>query len=84
MQTMYMFISLFASQRRVIQETSDIEIYILVGLVHDVLFKGSHRLEHFLKMEGFFERSLKIDFAIKMAENSLLSLEKYLKVESLL
>ena len=54
-----LLISLFASQRPVYQETSEIEIYNLVGLLH-VLFNGSYRLEQFLKIGGF----LKTDFAV--------------------
>ena len=56
------------------QETSEIEIYNLVGLLHVVLFQGSHRLEKFLTIEGFIE----------LFWPYILSLEKYLKMEAVL
>ena len=62
------------------QETSEIEIHNLVGLLHAVLFQGSHRLEKFLTIEGFID----FFFAIITAGKPLLSLEKYLKMESVL
>ena len=43
------------------------------------LTKGSHRLEKYLNLEGFLEKSLKIKSALKSTGKSLKSLEKSLK-----
>ena len=40
--------------------------------------QGSHRLEKYLNLEGFLEKSLKIKFALKSTGISLKSLEKSL------
>ena len=40
--------------------------------------QGSHRLEKYLNLEGFLEKSLKIKFALKSTGKSLKSLEKSL------
>ena len=40
--------------------------------------QGSHRLEKYLNLETFFEKSLKIKSALKSTGKSLKSLEKYL------
>ena len=40
--------------------------------------QGSHRLEKYLNLEGFLEKSLKIKSALKSTEKSLKSLEKFL------
>ena len=40
--------------------------------------QGSHRLEKFLNLEGFLEKSLKIKSALKSTGISLKSLEKFL------
>ena len=40
--------------------------------------QGSHRLEKFLNLEGFLEKSLKIQSALKSTGKSLKSLEKSL------
>ena len=42
----------------------------------DVCFQGSHRLEKYLNLEGFLEKSLKIKSALKSTGKSLKSLEK--------
>ena len=41
-------------------------------------YQGSHRLEKYLNLEGFLEKSLKIRFALKSTGKSILSLEKSL------
>ena len=41
-------------------------------------FQGLHRLEKYLNLEGFLEKSLKIKSALKSTEKSLKSLEKSL------
>ena len=41
-------------------------------------FQGSHRLEKYLNLEGFLEKSLKITSAMKSTGKSLKSLEKSL------
>ena len=38
--------------------------------------QGSHKLEKYLNLEGFFEKSLKIKPALKSTEKPLKSLEK--------
>ena len=43
-----------------------------------VLIQGSHRLEKYLNLEGFLEKSLKIKSALKSPGKSLKSLENYL------
>ena len=40
--------------------------------------RGLHRLEKYLNLEGFFEKSLKIKSALKSTAKSLKSLEKSL------
>ena len=40
------------------------------------LFLGSHRLEKYLKLEGFLEKSLKDKYALKSTGKSLKGLEK--------
>ena len=40
--------------------------------------QGSHRLEKYLNLEGFLEKSLKIKSAMKSTRKSLKSLEKSL------
>ena len=44
----------------------------------NLLFQGSHRLETYLNLEGFLERSLKIKYALKSTGKSLKCLEKSL------
>ena len=41
-------------------------------------FKGLHRLEKYLNLEGFLEKSLKIKSALKSTGKSLKNLEKSL------
>ena len=43
-----------------------------------LLYQGSHRLEKYLNLEGFLEKSLKIKSALKSTGKSLKSLEKSL------
>ena len=42
------------------------------------LLQGSHRLEEYLNLEGFLEKSLKIKSALKSTGKSLKGLEKSL------
>ena len=42
------------------------------------LNQGLHRLEKYLNLEGFLEKSLKIKFALKSTGKSLKGLEKFL------
>ena len=42
------------------------------------MIQGSHRLEKYLNLEGFIEKSLKIKSALKCTGNSVKSLEKSL------
>ena len=51
-------------------ESSDSDIQFLI--------QGSHRLEKYLNLEGFLEKSLKIKSALKSTGKSLKSLEKSL------
>ena len=44
----------------------------------DTITKGLHRLEKYLNLEGFLEKSLKIKFALKSTGISLKNLEKSL------
>ena len=50
----------------------------LYGPVHEifVFIQGSHRLEKYLNLEGFFGKSLKVKSALKSNGKSLESLEK--------
>ena len=50
------------------------ESYISVSL----LDQASHRLEKYLNIEGFLEKSLKIQYALKSTEKSFECLEKSL------
>ena len=40
--------------------------------------QGSHRLENYLNLEGFLEKSLKIKYAMKSTGKSCKGLEKFL------
>ena len=51
---------------------------ILVILVYN--FQDLHRLEKYLNLEGFLEKSLKIKSALKSTGKSLKSLEKSLNL----
>ena len=42
--------------------------------------QGSHRLEKYLNMKGFLEKSLKMKYALKSTGESLKGLEKYLNL----
>ena len=44
----------------------------------ELLKQGSHRLEKYLNLEGFLEKSLKIKSALKSTGKSLKGLEKSL------
>ena len=46
----------------------------------DWLPQGSHRLEKYLNLEGFLEKSLKIKSALKSTGKSFKSLEKTLNI----
>ena len=48
------------------------------------LWQGSHRLEKYLNLEGFLEKSLEIKSALKSTGKSLKSLEKSLNATILL
>ena len=50
----------------------------LPGPMCVIVYQGSHRLEKYLNLEGFLEKSLKIKSALKSTGQSLKSLEKYL------
>ena len=50
---------------------------IFLSMVTNVLL-GSHRLEKYMNLEGFLEKSLKIKSALKSTGKSLKSLEKSL------
>ena len=47
-------------------------------ITESLLSQGSHRLEKYLNLEGFLEKSLKIKSALKSTGKSLKSLEKSL------
>ena len=57
-------------------------VYLSCILCHFVilfmLYQGSHRLEKYLNLEGFLEKSLKIKSGLKSIGKSLKSLEKSL------
>ena len=44
----------------------------------DIVYQGSHRLEKYLNLEGFLEKSLKIKFTLKSTGKSLKGIEKSL------
>ena len=46
--------------------------------VHSIQWSGSHRLEKYLNLEGFLEKSLKIKSALESTGKSLKGLEKSL------
>ena len=50
----------------------------MVGNSNPYLLQGSHRLEKYLNLEGFLEKSLKIKSALKSTGKSLKGLEKSL------
>ena len=52
-------------------------LFLSGGLTQGLL-QGWHRLEKYLNLEGFLEKSLKIISALKSTGKSLLSLEKSL------
>ena len=62
------------------------ELFLLVHANHNKIScaglnrfsQGSHRLEKYLNLEGFLEKSLKIKSALKSTGKSLKSLEKSL------
>ena len=45
----------------------------------ELLLQGSHRLEKYLNLEGFLEKSMKIRSALKSTGKSLKGLEKSLR-----
>ena len=45
-----------------------------------MVFKGPHRLEKYLNLEGFLEKYLKNKSALKSTEKLLKGLEKYLNI----
>ena len=45
---------------------------------YEVLIQGSHRLEKYLNLEGFLEKSGKIKYALKSTGKSCKGLEKSL------
>ena len=49
-----------------------------LGNAHLSLEQGSHRLEKYMNLEGFLEKSLKIKSALKSTGKSLKNLEKSL------
>ena len=56
-------------------------VHIYFNLWNGLTFQchqGSHRLEKYLNLEGFLEKSLKIKSALKSTGKSLKSLEKSL------
>ena len=53
-------------------------ICLQLDQTRNVLMQGSHRLEKYLNLEGFLEKSLKIKSALKSTGKSLKSLEKSL------
>ena len=53
-------------------------LFDLVLCENPLQVQGSHRLEKYLNLEGFLEKSLKIKSALKSTGDSLKSLEKSL------
>ena len=51
---------------------------LTIAIAHFILLQGSHRLEKYLNIEGFLEKSLNIKSALKSTGKSLKSLEKSL------
>ena len=49
-----------------------------MAIHQSVCLQGSHRLDKYLNLEGFLEKSLKIKSALKSTAKSLKSLEKFL------
>ena len=49
--------------------------FIIQPLPMDLKYKGWHRLEKYLNLEGFLVKSLKIKSALKITGKSLKSLE---------
>ena len=57
------------------------EFSIQLDLANNIIImeaQGSHRLENYLILEGFLEKSLKIKYALKRNRKSLECLEKSL------
>ena len=55
-----------------------VNIYAMKQTHVILIFQGSHRLEKYLNLEGFLEKFLKINSALKSTGKSLVSLEKSL------
>ena len=55
---------------------------ILCYMIVIMYIQGSHRLEKYLNLEGFFEKSLKIRSALKSTGKSLKDFEKSLNSSS--
>ena len=51
---------------------------ILYNMIWKRHKQGSHRLEKYMKLEGFLEKSLKIKYALRSTGKSLQCLEKSL------
>ena len=51
---------------------------VCVRVFDPMVLQGSHRLEKYLNLEGFLEKSLKIKSALKRTGKSFKSLEKSL------
>ena len=58
-----------------VKRVKDKFIYIFLTFY---LSQGWHRLEKYLNLEGFLEKSLKIKYALKSTRNSCKGLEKSL------
>ena len=57
---------------------SKLSLYSKIQRLNIFILHGSHRLEKYLNLEGFLEKSLKIKSALKSTRKSLKSLEKSL------
>ena len=52
--------------------------YDYIQCIPNFILQGLHRLEKYLNLEGFLEKSLKIKYALKSTEKSCIGLEKSL------
>ena len=52
-----------------------VQIYFEEKEIHALLDQGLHKLEKYLNLEGFLEKSLKMKYALKRTRKSLKCLE---------
>ena len=54
--------------------------YFVFFMISAIMSQGSHKLEKYLNLEGFLEKSLKIKYALKVLENHAKALNSSISV----